>query len=97
MVSSVNAKFMAVEKEKKRQRTLAKQQAILDAQVKEEVITPPEVVLETIIEQNPLEILEVITEDVEPKEKPISENKKPKKTSQTSKKSKSNKKVFSNS
>jgi hypothetical protein len=27
MVSSVNAKFMAVEKEKKRQRTLAKQQA----------------------------------------------------------------------
>jgi hypothetical protein len=41
MVSSVNAKFMAVEKEKKRQRTLAKQQA------KEGVITPPEVVLET--------------------------------------------------
>ena len=53
MVSSVNAKFMAVEKEKKRQRTLAKQQA------KEGIITPPEVVLETIIKEN---LLEVITE-----------------------------------
>ena len=91
MVSSVNAKFMAVEKEKKRQRTLAKQQA------KEGVITPPEVVLETIIKENILEVLEVITEDVEPKEEQISKNKEPKKTSKASKKSKSNKKVFSNS
>ena len=91
MVSSVNAKFMAVEKEKKRQRTLAKQQA------KEGVITPPEVVLETVIKENILEVLEVITEDVEPKEEQISESKKPKKTSKASKKSKSNKKVFSNS
>jgi hypothetical protein len=97
MVSSVNAKFMAVEKEKKRQRTLAKQQAILDAQVKEEVITPPEVVLETIIEQNPLEILEVITEDVEPKEKQISESKKPKKTYKTKKQSKNNNKILKDS
>mgnify|MGYP003633747124 FL=1 len=91
MVSSVNAKFMAVEKEKKRQRTLAKQQA------KEGIITPPEVVLETIIKENILEVLEVITEDVEPKAEQISESKKPKKTSKASKKSKSNKKVFSNS
>jgi hypothetical protein len=90
MVSSVNAKFMAVEKEKKRQRTLAKQQA------KEGVITPPEVVLETVIKENILEVLEVI-ENVEPKEKKISESKKPKKKSESSKKSKSNKKVFSNS
>ena len=90
MVSSVNAKFMAVEKEKKRQRTLAKQQA------KEEAITPPEVVLETVIKENILEVLEVI-ENVEPKEKKISESKKPKKKSKASKKSKSNKKVFSNS
>jgi hypothetical protein len=82
MVSSVNAKFMAVEKEKKRQRTLAKQQAVLDAQVKEQVIIP--------------EVLEVI-ENVEPKKKQISESKKPKKKSESSKKSKSNKKVFSNS
>ena len=82
MVSSVNAKFMAVEKEKKRQRTLAKQQAVLDAQVKEQVIIP--------------EVLEVI-ENVEPKKEQISESKKPKKTSKASKKSKSNKKVFSNS
>ena len=90
MVSSVNAKFMAVEKEKKRQRTLAKQQA------KEGVITPPEVVLETIIKENILEVLEVI-ENVEPKKEQISESKEPKKTSKASKKSKSNKKVFSNS
>ena len=82
MVSSVNAKFMAVEKEKKRQRTLAKQQAVLDAQVKEQVIIP--------------EVLEVI-ENVEPKKEQISESKEPKKKSKSSKKSKSNKKVFSNS
>ena len=91
MVSSVRAGMMAQEKEKKRQRTIAKQQA------KEGVITPPEVVLETVIKENILEVLEVITEDVEPKAEQISESKKPKKTSKASKKSKSNKKVFSNS
>ena len=91
MVSSVNAKFMAVEKEKKRQRTLAKQQA------KEGVITPPEVVLETIIKENILEVLEVITEDVEPKEKQISESKKPKKTYKTKKQSKNNNKILKDS
>ena len=91
MVSSVNAKFMAVEKEKKRQRTLAKQQA------KEGIITPPEVVLETIIKENILEVLEVITEDVEPKEKQISESKKPKKTYKTKKQSKNNNKILKDS
>ena len=91
MVSSVNAKFMAVEKEKKRQRTLAKQQA------KEGVITPPEVVLETVIKENILEVLEVITEDVEPKEKQISESKKPKKTYKTKKQSKNNNKILKDS
>ena len=91
MVSSVNAKLMAVEKEKKRQRTLAKQQA------KEGVITPPEVVLETVIKENILEVLEVITEDVEPKEKQISESKKPKKTYKTKKQSKNNNKILKDS
>ena len=90
MVSSVNAKFMAVEKEKKRQRTLAKQQA------KEGVITPPEVVLETIIQQNPLEILEII-ENVEPKEKQVSEKSKPKKTGKAKKQSKNNNKILKDS
>ena len=91
MVSSVRAGMMAQEKEKKRQRTIAKQQA------KEGVITPPEVVLETVIKENILEVLEVITEDVEPKEKQINENKKPKKTYKTKKQSKNNNKILKDS
>jgi len=87
MVSSVNAKFMAVEKEKKRQTRLAEEKA------REQKITPPEVVIETIIQQNPLEILEII-ENVEPKEKQVSKKSKPKKTGKAKKQSKNDKKVF---
>jgi len=90
MVSSVNAKFMAVEKEKKRQTRLAEEKA------REQKITPPEVVLEAIIQQNPLEILEII-ENVEPKEKQVSEKSKPKNTGKAKKKSKNDKKVLANS
>ena len=56
MVSSVRAGMIAQEKEKKRQTRLAEQG----------ITTPPEVVVKAIIEQNPLEVLEVI-ENVEPK------------------------------
>ena len=90
MVSSVNAKFMAVEKEKKRQTRLAEEKA------REQKITPPEVVLEAIIQQNPLEILEII-KNVEPKEKQVSEKSKPKNTGKAKKQSKNDKKVFANS
>ena len=90
MVSSVNAKFMAVEKEKKRQTRLAEEKA------REQKITPPEVVIETIIQQNPLEILEII-ENVEPKEKQVSKKSKPKNTGKAKKQSKNDKKVLANS
>ena len=90
MVSSVNAKFMAVEKEKKRQTRLAEEKA------REQKITPPEVVLEAIIQQNPLEILEII-ENVEPKEKQVSKKSKPKNTGKAKKQGKNDKKVLANS
>jgi len=89
MVSSVNAKFMAQEKEKKRQTRLAEEKA-------KNPITPPEVVLETIIQQNPLEILEII-ENVQPKEKQVSEKSKPKKTGKAKKQSKNNNKILKDS
>ena len=89
MVSSVNAKFMAQEKEKKRQTRLAEEKA-------KNPITPPEVVLETIIQQNPLEILEII-ENVEPKEKQVSKKSKPKKTYKAKKQSKNNNKILKDS
>jgi len=89
MVSSVNAKFMAQEKEKKRQTRLAEEKA-------KNPITPPEVVLETIIQQNPLEILEII-ENVEPKEKQVSKKSKPKNTGKAKKQGKNNNKVLANS
>tara|TARA_R110001592_G_scaffold4151_1_gene23346 strand:+ start:95 stop:364 length:270 start_codon:yes stop_codon:yes gene_type:complete len=89
MVSSVNAKFMAQEKEKKRQTRLAEEKA-------KNPITPPEVVLETIIQQNPLEILEII-ENVEPKEKQVSEKSKPKNTGKAKKQSKNNNKILKDS
>jgi hypothetical protein len=89
MVSSVNAKFMAQEKEKKRQTRLAEEKA-------KNPITPPEVVLETIIQQNPLEILEII-KNVEPKEKQVSEKSKPKNTGKAKKQSKNNNKILKDS
>ena len=89
MVSSVNAKFMAQEKEKKRQTRLAEEKA-------KNPITPPEVVLQTIIEQNPLEILEII-KNVQPKEKQVSEKSKPKNTGKAKKQGKNDKKVLANS
>jgi len=89
MVSSVNAKFMAQEKEKKRQTRLAEEMA-------KNPITPPEVVIEAIIEQNPLEILEVI-DNVEPKAKQDTKETKPKKTYKTKKQSKNNNKILKDS
>jgi len=86
MVSSVRAGMIAQEKEKKRQTRLAEQG----------IVTSPEVVVKTIIEQNPLEILEVI-ENVEPKTKQSTKENKPKKKNKTKKQSKNNNKVLKDS
>jgi len=86
MVSSVRAGMIAQEKEKKRQTRLAEQG----------ITTPPEVVVKTIIEQNPLEILEVI-ENVEPKAEQSTEEDKPKKKTKAKKQSKNNNKVLKDS
>ena len=86
MVSSVRAGMIAQEKEKKRQTRLAEQG----------IITPPEVVVKTIIEQNPLEILEVI-KNVEPKAKQDTKKTKPKKTYKAKKQSKNNNKILKDS
>ena len=86
MVSSVRAGMMAQEKEKKRQTRLAEQG----------IVTSPEVVIEAIIEQNPLEILEVI-DNVEPKAKQDTKETKPKKTYKTKKQSKNNNKILKDS
>ena len=89
MVSSVRAGMMAQEKEKKRQTRLAEEMA-------KNPITPSEVVVATIIEQNPLEILEAI-ENVEPKAEQSTEENKPKKTGKAKKQSKNNNKILKDS
>ena len=89
MVSSVRAGMMAQEKEKKRQTRLAEEMA-------KNPITPSEVVVATIIEQNPLEILEVI-ENVEPKAEQSTEENKPKKKAKAKKQSKNNNKILKDS
>lgn len=86
MVSSVREKVWAVEKEKKRQRRLAEQG----------IITSPEVVIKAVIEQNPLEVLEVIA-DVEPKTEQSTKENKPKKTRKAKKQTKNNNKVLKDS
>ena len=86
MVSSVRAGMIAQEKEKKRQTRLAEQG----------ITTPPEVVVKAIIEQNPLEVLEVIA-DVEPKTEQNSKEDKPKKKTKAKKQTKDNKKVLKDS
>ena len=86
MVSSVRAGMIAQEKEKKRQTRLAEQG----------IVTSPEVVIEAIIEQNPLEILEVI-DNVEPKAKQDTKETKPKKTYKAKKQSKNNNKILKDS
>ena len=90
MVSSVRAGMIAQEKEKKRQTRLAEEMA------KQGIVTSPEVVMKTIIKQNPLEVLEVIA-DVEPKTKQSTKENKSKKTSKAKKQSKNNNKVLKDS
>ena len=89
MVSSVRAGMIAQEKEKKRQTRLAEETA-------KNPITPPEVVVKAIIEQNPLEVLEVI-ENVEPKAEQSTKENKPKKKAKAKKQSKNNNKVLKDS
>jgi len=89
MVSSVNAKFMAQEKEKKRQTRLAEEMA-------KNPITPPQVVMKAVIKQNPLEVLEVIA-DVVPKAEQSTKENKPKKTGKAKKQSKNNNKILKDS
>ena len=89
MVSSVRAGMMAQEKEKKRQTRLAEEMA-------KNPITPSEVVVATIIEQNPLEILEAI-ENVEPKAEQSTEENKSKKTYKAKKQGKNNNKILKDS
>lgn len=86
MVSSVRAGMIAQEKEKKRQTRLAEQG----------IITSPKVVIKRVIEQNPLEVLEVIA-DVEPKTEQSTKENKPKKTSKAKKQTKNNNKVLKDS
>ena len=86
MVSSVRAGMIAQEKEKKRQTRLAEQG----------IVTSPEVVIKAVIEQNPLEVLEVIA-DVEPKTEQSTKENKPKKTSKAKKQTKNNNKVLKDS
>ena len=86
MVSSVRAGMIAQEKEEKRQTRLAEQG----------IITSPKVVIKTVIEQNPLEVLEVIA-DVEPKTEQSTKENKPKKTSKAKKQTKNNNKVLKDS
>jgi hypothetical protein len=86
VVSSVRAGMIAQEKEKKRRTRLAEQG----------IVTSPEVVIKTIIKQNPLEVLEVIA-DVEPKKKQSTEENKSKKKTKAKKQSKNNNKVLKDS
>ena len=86
MVSSVRAGMIAQEKEKKRQTRLAEQG----------IITSPEVVIKAVIEQNPLEVLEVIA-DVIPKAEQSTKKNKPKKTSKAKKQTKNTNKVLKDS
>jgi hypothetical protein len=86
MVSSVRAGMIAQEKEKKRQTRLAEQG----------IVTSPEVVIKAVIEQNPLEVLEVIA-DVVPKAEQSTKENKPKKKSKAKKQSKNNNKVLKDS
>ena len=86
MVSSVRAGMIAQEKEKKRQTRLAEQG----------IVTSPEVVMEAVIKQNPLEVLEVIA-DVIPKAEQSTEENKPKKTGKAKKQSKNNNKILKDS
>ena len=95
MVSSVNAKFMAQEKEKKRQTRLAEETA-KEVIVETIIDKTPLIDVETIIEQNPLEILEVI-ENVEPKAEQSAKEDKPKKTYKAKKQGKNNNKIFKDS
>jgi len=90
MVSSVRAGMMAQEKEKKRQTRLAEEMA------KQGIVTSPEVVMKTIIKQNPLEVLEVIA-DVVPKTEQNTEEDKPKKKTKAKKQTKNNNKVLKDS
>ncbi len=85
MVSSVRAGMIAQEKEKKRQTRLAEQG----------IVTSPEVVMEAVIEQNPLEVLEVIANVIPKAEQSTKENK-PKKN-KAKKQSKNNNKVLKDS
>jgi len=86
MVSSVRAGMIAQEKEKKRQTRLAEQG----------IVTSPEVVMEAVIKQNPLEVLEVIA-DVVPKAEQSTKENKPKKKSKAKKQGKNNNKVLKDS
>ena len=86
MVSSVRAGMIAQEKEKKRQTRLAEQG----------IVTSPEVVIKAVIEQNPLEVLEVIA-DVIPKAEQSTKENKPKKKNKAKKQSKNNNKVLKDS
>ena len=86
MVSSVRAGMIAQEKEKKRQTRLAEQG----------IVTSPEVVIKAVIEQNPVEVLEVIA-DVVPKAEQSTKENKPKKKSKAKKQSKNNNKVLKDS
>ena len=89
MVSSVRAGMIAQEKEKKRQTRLAEEMA-------KNPITSPEVVMEAVIKQNPLEVLEVIA-DVIPKAEQSTEENKPKKKAKAKKQSKNNNKILKDS
>jgi len=86
VVSSVRAGMIAQEKEKKRQTRLAEQG----------IVTSPEVVMEAVIKQNPLEVLEVIA-DVIPKAEQSTEENKPKKKAKAKKQSKNNNKILKDS
>ena len=86
MVSSVRAGMIAQEKEKKRQTRLAEQG----------IVTSPEVVIKAVIEQDPLEVLEVIA-DVVPKAEQSTKENKPKKKNKAKKQSKNNNKVLKDS
>ena len=89
MVSSVRAGMIAQEKEKKRQTRLAEE-------IAKNPITSPEVVMEAVIKQNPLEVLEVIA-DVIPKAEQSTEENKPKKKAKAKKQSKNNNKILKDS
>ena len=99
MVSSVNAKFMAQEIEKKRQTRLAEEKLVEEKRILKLIKDDMEssFIPVDIFNNKNQKVEEEVIENVEPKEKQVSEKSKPKKTGKAKKQSKNNNKILKDS